>query len=191
MGMLFRLLAPKPLKKARRAAHPISLLTPRPVRRAKMAAVNVANPAGGAKRAAKTAVVRSVRGRGRTPTRRASLTAYERQEVAQQGKGASAQPSDRSRPTPREYLPYSNDQFVCAQCGKEYVGTMPLACTKCGSGNIRRASGEGRPPLRDHPADSPDRKGERRFVCAQCGEEYFGSMPLACNTCRSGKIQRG
>ena len=37
MGMLFRMLAPKPLKKARRVAHPVSMVTPRPVKRAKMA----------------------------------------------------------------------------------------------------------------------------------------------------------
>jgi len=62
MGMLFRMLAPKPLKKARRVAHPVSMVTPRPVKRAKMAAVNTANPAGAAKRAAKRAAVREVRG---------------------------------------------------------------------------------------------------------------------------------
>jgi hypothetical protein len=39
------------------------LLTPRPVRKAKMAVVNTANPAGAAKRAAKRAAVRKVRGR--------------------------------------------------------------------------------------------------------------------------------
>ena len=32
MGMLFRMLAPKPVKKLRRGAHPVSLLTPRPSR---------------------------------------------------------------------------------------------------------------------------------------------------------------
>lgn len=63
MGMLFRMFAPRPLKKARRAAHPVSMLTPRPVKRAKMTAVNVTHPAGAAKRAAKREVVRKVRGR--------------------------------------------------------------------------------------------------------------------------------
>jgi hypothetical protein len=62
MGMLFRTLAPKPLKKARRAAHPVSLLTPRPVRKAKMTAINVTHPTGAAKRAAKREVVRTARG---------------------------------------------------------------------------------------------------------------------------------
>ncbi len=66
MGMLFRLFAPKPLKKARRMGHPVSVVTPRPVKRAKMAAVNTANPAGAAKRAAKRTVVREVRGGGRS-----------------------------------------------------------------------------------------------------------------------------
>jgi hypothetical protein len=55
--------APKPMKKIRRAAHPVSLLTPRPVKRAKMTARNAANPAGAAKRAAKRGAVRKVRGR--------------------------------------------------------------------------------------------------------------------------------
>jgi hypothetical protein len=63
MGMLFRMFAPKPLKRARRVAHPVSLVTPRSVKRAKMAAVNAANPAGAVKRAAKRSAVRSVRGR--------------------------------------------------------------------------------------------------------------------------------
>lgn len=62
MGMLFRMFAPKPLKKARRLAHPVSVVTPQSVKRAKMAAVNTANPAGAAKRAAKRTVVREVRG---------------------------------------------------------------------------------------------------------------------------------
>lgn len=63
MSLLFRMLAPKPLKKARRIAHPVSLVTPRAVRRAKMGAVNLANPAGAVKRKAKSDAVRLVRGR--------------------------------------------------------------------------------------------------------------------------------
>jgi hypothetical protein len=63
MGMLFRMFAPRPLKKARRATHPVSLLTVRPVRRVKMTAVNATNPVGAAKRAAKRQAVRKVRGR--------------------------------------------------------------------------------------------------------------------------------
>jgi len=69
MGMLFRMFAPKPLKKVRRIAHPVSLLTPRPVKRAKMAAIDIANPVGGAKRAAERAAVRSVRGSRGSPPR--------------------------------------------------------------------------------------------------------------------------
>jgi hypothetical protein len=57
MGMLFRMLAPKPAKKIRRLAHPVSLLTPRPVGRAKVAVVNAANPSGAVKRAAKREIV--------------------------------------------------------------------------------------------------------------------------------------
>lgn len=73
MGMLFRALAPKPLKQARRAMHPVSSLTPRSVRRAKMTAVSAANPAGAAKRRAKTEVVRGVR--SGHPTRTTGRTA--------------------------------------------------------------------------------------------------------------------
>jgi hypothetical protein len=69
MGMLFRIFAPKPLKKARRLAHPTSMATPRAVKRAKMAAVNTANPAGAAKRAAKRVAVREVRGTGKSAPR--------------------------------------------------------------------------------------------------------------------------
>jgi hypothetical protein len=61
--MLFRMFAPKPLKKARRAAHPVSLLTPRPVKRAKMTVVNTTHPVGAAKGAAERQVVSKVRGR--------------------------------------------------------------------------------------------------------------------------------
>jgi hypothetical protein len=42
--MLFRMLAPKPVRQLRRVAHPVSMLTPQPVQRAKMTAVNAANP---------------------------------------------------------------------------------------------------------------------------------------------------
>jgi hypothetical protein len=63
MGMLFRMFAPKPLKKARRAMHPVSFVTPRPIKRAKMTAVNATHPVGAAKRSAERKVVRKVRGR--------------------------------------------------------------------------------------------------------------------------------
>jgi hypothetical protein len=61
MGTLFRLLAPRSAKKVRRAVHPVSAATPRPVRKAKARATDLANPAGGAKRAAKRKAVHSVR----------------------------------------------------------------------------------------------------------------------------------
>lgn len=62
MGMLFRMFAPKSVKKVRQAAHPVSAATPRPVRKAKARARDVANPVGGVKRAGKRRAVRSVRG---------------------------------------------------------------------------------------------------------------------------------
>ena len=62
MGMLFRMLAPKPAKKIRRAAHPVSAITPRPVKRAKATATDIAKPVGGTKRAAKRATVKKFRG---------------------------------------------------------------------------------------------------------------------------------
>jgi hypothetical protein len=73
MGMLFRMFAPKPLKRARRATHPGSLLTPRSVKRVKRTAMNVANPLGATKRAAKTSAVRTVRGRPSGKGRRATV----------------------------------------------------------------------------------------------------------------------
>lgn len=62
MGMLFRMFAPKSVKKMRRAAHPVSVMTPRSVRKAKARVTDVANPVGGVKRAGKRRAVRSVRG---------------------------------------------------------------------------------------------------------------------------------
>jgi hypothetical protein len=61
IGMLFRMLAPKSAKKARRAMHPVSAATPRPVRRAKARAGDIANPVAGVKRAGKRKAVRSAR----------------------------------------------------------------------------------------------------------------------------------
>lgn len=60
MGMLFRLFAPKSVKKVRRAVHPVSAMTLRPVRKAKAGARDAANPVGGMKRAAKRRGVRTV-----------------------------------------------------------------------------------------------------------------------------------
>jgi hypothetical protein len=79
MGMLFRMFAPKPLKKARKLAHPVSLATPRPAKRARMTVVNAANPPGAAKRAAKTAAVRAVRS---TPPRAGRLSAHPTRRAA-------------------------------------------------------------------------------------------------------------
>jgi hypothetical protein len=59
--MIFRLFAPRPAKKARRALHPVSAATPRKVKKVKARATDLANPAGGVKRAAKRRTVRSVR----------------------------------------------------------------------------------------------------------------------------------
>lgn len=61
MGLLFRMFAPRPLKKARKLAHPVSIVTPRPAKRARMAVVNATNPPGALKRAAETAAVRTAR----------------------------------------------------------------------------------------------------------------------------------
>jgi hypothetical protein len=61
MGMLFRMFAPRPAKKLRRATHPVSAVTPRQIRKAKARTTDVANPIGGVKRAAKRRAVKSVR----------------------------------------------------------------------------------------------------------------------------------
>lgn len=77
MGLLWRLFAPKPLKKARRsvykAAHPVKALTPKPVRRAKRAAFRVAHPVEALEGAVENQIVRSVRGGGKRRTRAASM----------------------------------------------------------------------------------------------------------------------
>lgn len=105
MGMLFRMFAPKPLKKARRVAHPVSMVTPRPVKRAKMAAVNTANPAGATKRAAKRAVVRGVRGSGGSVARVLSP-----QASTQVGAGAAAAPASRGVETGAPLMEFVTDQ---------------------------------------------------------------------------------
>lgn len=65
MGLFWRLLAPKPLKKARRAMHPVSMLTPRPVRNVKRVAAKTINPIGALGDAAENAVVHAARGKKR------------------------------------------------------------------------------------------------------------------------------
>ena len=72
MGLLFRLLAPKPLKKARRSAHPISLLTPRPVRNVKRVAAKATNPVGAVGDTLENQVVRVARGSGKKRRRGSS-----------------------------------------------------------------------------------------------------------------------
>lgn len=99
MGMLFRLFAPRGLKKARRAMHPVSLLTPRPVRKAKMSLVDITHPVGATKRAAKRQVVRSVRGSSShartTPQQRSPRARAE----TRKGDPVPAVMSEPSRPT--------------------------------------------------------------------------------------------
>src|SRR5258708_21084836 len=76
MGLLWRLFAPKGLKRARRkarkVAHPVRTvswaLSPRPVKKARRAAFKVAHPGEALEFAAENQIVRAVRGgrRGRT-----------------------------------------------------------------------------------------------------------------------------
>lgn len=65
MGMLFRIFAPKPVKQARRLAHPVSSVTPRPVRNVKRAAAKAVNPVGAVGDALETGAVRAARSRSR------------------------------------------------------------------------------------------------------------------------------
>jgi hypothetical protein len=69
MGIFFRLLAPKPVRRAKRtvgrAGNPITTLSPKPVKRAKRAAWTAANPVEATKFAAENAVVNATRGRSR------------------------------------------------------------------------------------------------------------------------------
>ena len=80
MGILWRLLAPKPLKQARRtvrrAAHPVRTaswaLSPKPVKQLRRGAFKVSHPLAAAEFAAESAVVNAVRGskRRRAPAAR-------------------------------------------------------------------------------------------------------------------------
>lgn len=76
MGLLFRMLAPKPLKKARRLAHPVSAVTPRSVRNVKRMGAKAVNPVGAVGDALETEVVRAARGSGarRRPRQQAADT---------------------------------------------------------------------------------------------------------------------
>lgn len=66
MGVLWKLLAPKPVKRIRRATHPVRIVkravTPVPVRRVKRAAWGVAHPIERTEQGASHAVVRLIRG---------------------------------------------------------------------------------------------------------------------------------
>jgi hypothetical protein len=92
MGLLWRLFAPKPLKKARRsvykATHPVKALTPKPVRRAKRAAFRVAHPVEALEGAVENQIVRSLRGaskrRGRAAAARIVVPAWVPARVTQQ-----------------------------------------------------------------------------------------------------------
>lgn len=74
MGLLWRLFAPKPLKKARRtvrrATHPVSTLTwavtPKPVKKVRRTVGTVVHPIEAAEFAVENQVVRAVRGGGRS-----------------------------------------------------------------------------------------------------------------------------
>jgi hypothetical protein len=62
VGFFFRLLAPKPLKSARRALHPVSLVTPKPVRSAKRAVAKTVNPVGALGDALENTALKAARG---------------------------------------------------------------------------------------------------------------------------------
>jgi hypothetical protein len=68
MGLIWRLLAPKPLKKARRtvrkATHPVSLITPKPVKKARRALSTVAHPIEAVEFGVENQIVQAVRGTG-------------------------------------------------------------------------------------------------------------------------------
>jgi|SRR6516225_330757 hypothetical protein len=72
MGLLWRLLAPKPMKKARRsvrkAMNPVSLVTPKPVKQVRRAFGTVAHPVEAVEYGFQNQVVKALRG-GRRSTR--------------------------------------------------------------------------------------------------------------------------
>ena len=72
MGLLWRLFAPKPLKKARRSVrkvtHPLNAITPRPIKQARRAVNTVTHPWEAAEFAVENQVVRALRGRGKKRT---------------------------------------------------------------------------------------------------------------------------
>lgn len=68
MGLLWRLFAPKDVKRARRAvhkvSHPVGAITPRPVKQVRRAAQMVTHPLEVAENAAENSIVHAVRGGG-------------------------------------------------------------------------------------------------------------------------------
>jgi hypothetical protein len=72
VGLLWRLLAPKPVKKARRtvhrATHPVSLITPKPIKKARRAASTVIHPFEAMEFGIENKIVRTVRGSSRKRT---------------------------------------------------------------------------------------------------------------------------
>jgi hypothetical protein len=78
MGLLWRLLAPKPLKKARRSlrrvAHPIGALTPIPVKNVRRVVYTTAHPVSAASNAVERAIGDALTGklRKRSSTKRAT-----------------------------------------------------------------------------------------------------------------------
>jgi hypothetical protein len=77
MGLLWRLVAPKPLKKARRAVrkatNPLSLITPRPVKQVRRAVSTVVHPIEAVEYGLQSQVVHAVRG-GRRKSRVSQAT---------------------------------------------------------------------------------------------------------------------
>lgn len=75
MGLLWRLLAPKPIKKARRTvgrvANPVSALAPKPIKKVQRSVRTVTNPGSAVERMFEDQVVRAIRGGG-SGRRRAS-----------------------------------------------------------------------------------------------------------------------
>jgi hypothetical protein len=65
MGLLWRLLAPKPLKKVRRSvrkvAHPVRAIAPRPIKKIQHTARTVANPLEAAEFAAQNTIIKTVK----------------------------------------------------------------------------------------------------------------------------------
>src|SRR5258707_15664278 len=118
MGLLWRLFAPKGLKRARRkarkVAHPVRTvswaLSPRPVKKARRAAFKVAHPGEALEFAVENQIVRSVRGgrRGRAggPVVAANGANSDRSARGRGGPGIrSRRGAGRPRPTPPRTTP--------------------------------------------------------------------------------------